>query len=155
MLQWIIEQSLCFLLPFSPFPFAPHSSPLTYLEPSLLWQDPSTSFPGCSWTDLPISLPLFIYPSFQNPDPRGFPDPNIHSLGQHRESGSQDPAQLFYSILLTICCQLILILQYADNNMTICCRLINDVFILYSMYGTPDRQTTNSGQAVVSTTADH
>jgi hypothetical protein len=29
-----------FCSPFQPFP--------TYLEPSLLWQDPSTSFPGCS-----------------------------------------------------------------------------------------------------------
>ncbi len=64
---------LLFAFPISLFPFAPHLSPLTYLEPSLLWQDPSSSFPVCSWTDLPISLPLFIYPSSQNPDPPGFP----------------------------------------------------------------------------------
>ncbi len=34
---WVIPLLSAFL--FS-FPFAPHSSPFTYLEPSLLWQDP-------------------------------------------------------------------------------------------------------------------
>jgi hypothetical protein len=33
-------------------------------------------------------------PHSKIPTPWGLPDPNIHSLGRHREPGSQDPEQL-------------------------------------------------------------
>jgi hypothetical protein len=66
------------LIPLADSPRSPCSlcslfqSPSTYLEPSLLWQDPSTSVSDCLWTELPISLSLLINPSFQNSDPPMF-----------------------------------------------------------------------------------
>ncbi len=42
----------------------------------------------------PFPSPCSFTPHPKIPTPRGFPDPNIHSLGRHRESGSQDPAQV-------------------------------------------------------------
>jgi hypothetical protein len=41
----------------------------------------------------PFPSPCSYTPYSKIPTPRGFPDPNIHSLGRHCESGSQDPAQ--------------------------------------------------------------
>jgi hypothetical protein len=37
---------------------------------------------------------LSYTPHSKIPTPRGFPDPNIHTLGRHRKPGSQDPAQV-------------------------------------------------------------
>jgi hypothetical protein len=42
----------------------------------------------------PLPSPCSYTPHSKIPTPRGLPDQNIHSLGQHREPGSQDPAQL-------------------------------------------------------------
>ncbi len=51
---------------------------------------------------------IFLFPSpypytphSKIPTPRGLPDPNIHSLGRHREPGSQDPVQVQRSRYLT------------------------------------------------------
>jgi hypothetical protein len=41
----------------------------------------------------PFPSPYPYTPHSKIPTPRGLPDPNIHSLGRHREPGSQDPAQ--------------------------------------------------------------
>ncbi len=88
--QW----SPCFLLPFSLIPLL-----LPIRFPLLTWNPPccdrirpprsqvvrtlNSSFPSpCSYT-----------PHSRIPTPRGSPHPNIHSLGWHREPGSQDPAQ--------------------------------------------------------------
>ncbi len=49
----------------------------------------------------PFPSPGSYTPHSKIPTPRGFPDPNIHSLGRHRESGSQEPVQE-YSILLIV-----------------------------------------------------
>ncbi len=43
----------------------------------------------------PSSYPYTPHSKITNP--RGLPDPNIHSLGRHREPGSQDPAHLLLS----------------------------------------------------------
>jgi hypothetical protein len=48
----------------------------------------------------PFPSPCSYTPHSEIPTPWGFPDPNIHSLGRHRESGSQDPAQLHIMLLL-------------------------------------------------------
>jgi hypothetical protein len=40
----------------------------------------------------PFPSPCPYTPSSKIPTPRGFSHPNIHSLGQHCEPGSQDPA---------------------------------------------------------------
>ncbi len=79
------------------FPFAPFRPPFTYLEPALLWQDPSTLFPGCSWTNPPFPSPGSYTPHSKIPTPRSFPTPNIHSLGRHCEPSSQDRAQVWWS----------------------------------------------------------
>jgi hypothetical protein len=42
----------------------------------------------------PFLSPYPYTPRSKIPTPRGLPDPNIHSLGRHREPGSQDPVQL-------------------------------------------------------------
>jgi hypothetical protein len=41
----------------------------------------------------PFPSPCSYTPHSKIPTPRSSPDPNIHSLGRHRELGSQDPAQ--------------------------------------------------------------
>ncbi len=41
----------------------------------------------------PFPSPYSYTPHSKIPTPRGLPEPNIHSLGRHREPGSQDPAQ--------------------------------------------------------------
>ncbi len=41
----------------------------------------------------PFPSPYPYTPHSKILTPRGLPDPNIHSLGQHPEPGSQDPAQ--------------------------------------------------------------
>ncbi len=63
------------------FPFS------TYLEPSLLWWDPSTSPLGCSWTDPCISpiLPIWPLPYPKSRPPGVSQTQNRHSLGRHCE----------------------------------------------------------------------
>ncbi len=54
------------------------------------------SCPPRSWVAhkliFPFPSPYPYTPHSKIPTPRGLPDPNIHSLGRHREPGSQDPA---------------------------------------------------------------
>jgi hypothetical protein len=61
---WIMYKaySPCFFFPLADSLLLPFLLS-TYLEPSLLWQDPSTSFPGCSWTNFPISLTWLLPPT--------------------------------------------------------------------------------------------
>ncbi len=62
------------------FSFAPLCSPFYLLGTLLLWQDPSTSFPGCSWTT-PLFPHLALVPSHpKSRPPLGFPDPNMHLI---------------------------------------------------------------------------
>ncbi len=69
------------LTPFSPCsPCSPCSPWSTYLEPSLLWQDPSTSSPGCSWTDSLFPHLAHVAPNPKSRPPWGLPDPNIHLI---------------------------------------------------------------------------
>ncbi len=93
---YVHEHSSCFFSPGSPC--SPVQSPSTYLEPSLLWQDPSTSFPGCSWTNSPISLPWLINPLTQNPDPPGFSRSKYTFI---RTTLRTQPTKLAYSIHVT------------------------------------------------------
>jgi hypothetical protein len=86
-----LEYSPCFLL--FPIPFCSLFIPL-YLLGTLLAVTGSVHLVSrllINW--LPISLPWLIYPPSWNPDPLGFPSPNIHSLGRHCEPSSQDRAQ--------------------------------------------------------------
>jgi hypothetical protein len=48
----------------------------------------------------PFPSPCSYTPHSKIPTPRGFPDPNIHSLGRHRESGLQDPAHFLLILSL-------------------------------------------------------
>jgi hypothetical protein len=47
----------------------------------------------------PFPSPCSYTPHPKIPTPWGFPDPNIHSLGRHRESGSQDQAQVYMTCI--------------------------------------------------------
>ncbi len=76
-------------------PFAPLSSPLY-----LLGNPPSCDRIRPPWSPVACKLnssfpsPCPYTPHSKIPTPRGFSHPNIHSLGWHREPGSQSPAQL-------------------------------------------------------------
>ncbi len=94
MLQRIIVNPLAFCSPLSLLPICP----------SLLTWNP----PGCDRIRPPRSQVArkltFPFPPFvqiplipKSRPPWGSPDLNIHSLGLHREAGSQDPAQLLSS----------------------------------------------------------
>ncbi len=50
----------------------------------------------------PFPSPCSYTPHSKIPTPRSFPDPNIHSLGRHRETSSQDRAQYQWSVLLPL-----------------------------------------------------
>jgi hypothetical protein len=50
----------------------------------------------------PFPSPYPYTPHSKIPTPRGLPDPNIHSLGRHREPGSQDPAHFYWLKYVTI-----------------------------------------------------
>jgi hypothetical protein len=56
------------------------------------------SRPPRSWVArkliFPFPSPYPYTPHSKILTPRGLPDPNIHSLGRHREPGSQDPAHV-------------------------------------------------------------
>ncbi len=103
MLQWITEQSPLFLC----FPFL-HSHLLPIRLPLLTWNPPCCdrirpprSQVACKLI-FPFPSPCSYTPHSEIPTPWGFPDPNIHSLGRHRESGSQDPAQYLCTPVLYI-----------------------------------------------------
>ncbi len=88
------------LLSAFPFP-TPFCSPFVslYLLGTLLAVIASP--PPRSWVArkliFPFPCPYPYTPHSKIPTPRGLPDPNIHSLGRHREPGSQDPAQFPFS----------------------------------------------------------
>jgi hypothetical protein len=49
----------------------------------------------------PFPSPCPYTPHSKIPTPQGFSDPNIHSLGQHCEPGSQDPAHYIHFAVVT------------------------------------------------------
>ncbi len=65
-----MAQSPCFFTPLADPPLSPFFVPFTYLEPSLLWQDPSTLVSGYSQTDLPFLNPSPFPPHSKFPVPR-------------------------------------------------------------------------------------
>jgi hypothetical protein len=81
------------LIPLAPL--APLSDPL-----SLTWNPPCCDRIHPPWSPIACKLnssilsPCSYTPNSKFPTPRGFSPPNIHSLGWHREPGSQDPVQL-------------------------------------------------------------
>ncbi len=81
------------------FPFL-HSLLLPIRLPLLTWNPPCCDRirPPRSQVArkliFPLPSPCSYTPHSKIPTPRGFLDPNIHSLGRHRESGSQAPEQL-------------------------------------------------------------
>jgi hypothetical protein len=76
--------------------------------PLLTWNPPCCDRirPPCSQVArkliFPFPSPCPYTPHSKIPTPRSFPDPNIHSLGRHREPGSQDPVQLHFKSLWTL-----------------------------------------------------
>ncbi len=71
------------LFPLFPlFPFFPLS---TYLEPSFCFRIRPPLLPDARKLTLFVSPPTLPFSPTQNPDPRGFPDLNIHQLGRHCE----------------------------------------------------------------------
>jgi hypothetical protein len=94
MLQCIIEQFP--LLSAFPFPIPFYS---LFVSLSLTWNPPCCDRirPPRSQVArkliFPFPSPYLYTPHSEILTPRGFPDPNIHSLGRHHEPGSQDPAQ--------------------------------------------------------------
>jgi hypothetical protein len=94
-IQWIIEQSPCFVLPL-----LLHFSLLPIRLPLLTWNPPCCDRirPPRSQVarkrTFPFPSPCSYTPHSKIPTPQSFPDPNIHSLGRHRDSGSQAPEQL-------------------------------------------------------------
>jgi hypothetical protein len=95
--QWIIEQSPCFLLPL-----LLHSLLLPIRLPLLTWNPPCCDrirpprYQVACKLIFPFPSPCLYTPHSKIPTPRSFPDPNVHSLGRHRESGSQEPAQVVF-----------------------------------------------------------
>jgi hypothetical protein len=90
-----MAHSPCFLSPLADSHLLPFSTPL-YLLGTLLAVTGSVHLvPRLLVNYLPQFPHLaHIPPLSKIPTPRGFPDPNIHSLGRHCEPGSQDRAQL-------------------------------------------------------------
>jgi hypothetical protein len=90
--------SPCFIVSPCAFPLliplAPlfKSLPLTWNRPCCDRIRPPRSPIACKLNS-PSPLPCSYTPHSKIPTPRGFSPPNIHSLGRHREPGSQDPAQ--------------------------------------------------------------
>ncbi len=76
------------------FPFL-HSLLLPVRLPLLTWNPPCCDriCPPRSQVArkliFPFLSPCSYTPHSKIPTPRGFPDPNVHSLGRHHESGSQ------------------------------------------------------------------
>jgi hypothetical protein len=99
----IVDQSPC----FSAFPF---SIPLCFpfRLPLLTWNPVSLYLLGTLLAAIgsrpprsqvarklifPFPSPYLYTPHSEIPTPWGSPNPNIHSLGRHREPSSQDPEQ--------------------------------------------------------------
>ncbi len=98
-IQWVQSDPLASFAPLFSIPFcSPFVSP--YLLGTLLAVTGSVHLVPrlhVNWSS--YFPPLFHIPPIPKSRPRGFPDPNKHSLGWHRESGSQDRAQLAISYL--------------------------------------------------------
>ncbi len=93
MLQQLQSNPLVLCVPFF------HSLLLPIRFPLLTWNPPCCDRirPPHSQVALklifPFPSPCSYTPHPKIPTPRSSPDPNIHSLGRHREPGSQDRAQ--------------------------------------------------------------
>ncbi len=92
----------------NPLPFylpllIPLCSP--FCSPLLTWNPPSCDRIRPPWSLVACKLnssfpsPCPYTPHSKIPTPRGFSHPNIHSLGWHREPGSQSPAHLRLTIV--------------------------------------------------------
>jgi hypothetical protein len=91
-----------YFVPLAPFANSPCSP---FQSPSLTWNPPSCARIRPPWSPFacklpsPFPFPCSYTPASKIPTPRGFSPPNIHSLGWHREPGSQDPEQLRFHII--------------------------------------------------------
>jgi hypothetical protein len=96
------------IIPFFLLFSIPLCSP--FVSPLLTWNPPCCDRIRPPRTQVarkltsPFPLPGSYTPPFQSPDPQGFPDPNIHSLGRHYEPGSQDRAQFWGPVLPVLTC---------------------------------------------------
>jgi hypothetical protein len=82
---------------FSPFPFAPHSYPL-YLLGTLLAVIGSVHIVSRLLVNWSSHFPPLVHIPPIPKSPLVSPDQNIHSLGRHREPGSQDRAQYIHLV---------------------------------------------------------
>jgi hypothetical protein len=98
------------------FPFL-HSLLLPIRLPLLTWNPPCRDRirPPRSQVAhkliFPFPSPCSYTPHSKIPTPRSFPDPNIHSLGRHRDSGSQDPAHVASSCRKSLKNQIFFVLK--------------------------------------------
>jgi hypothetical protein len=89
-----MAQSPCFYLPLLIPLCSPFESPLLTWNPPCCDRIRPPRSQVARKLIFPFPSPCSYTPHSKIPTPRGSPDPNIHSLGRHRETSSQDRAQL-------------------------------------------------------------